>query len=98
MKRKVLYSLLLPLLVGTLTLQATPAFATFPIVSNPSPVSTNLDLGSVTLTPPTSNSPGAWSVALADTTIGTATGLTVKLLKAGSTQITFTQAASGAFS
>ena len=98
MKRKVLHSLLLPLLVGTLTLQATPAFATFPIVSNPSPVSTNLDLGSVTLTPPTSNSPGAWSVTLADTTIGTATGLTVKLLKAGSTQITFTQAASGAFS
>ena len=98
MKRKVLYSLLLPLLVGTLTLQAAPAFATFPIVSNPSPVSTNLDLGSVTLTPPTSNSPGAWSVTLADTTIGTATGLTVKLLKAGSTQITFTQAASGAFS
>ena len=97
MKRKVLHSLLLPLLVGTLTLQAAPAFATFPIVSNPSPVSTNLDLGSVTLTPPTSNSPGAWSVTLADTTIGTATGLTVKLLKAGSTQITFTQAASGAF-
>ena len=98
MKRKVLLSLLLPLLVGTLTLQATPAFATFPIVSNPSPVSTNLDLGSVTLRPPTSNSPGAWSVTLADKTIGTATGLTVKLLKAGSTQITFTQAASGAFS
>ena len=98
MKRKVLHSLLLPLLVGTLTLQAAPAFATFPIVSNPSPVSTNLDLGSVTLTPPTSNSPGAWSVTLADKTIGTATGLTVKLLKAGSTQITFTQAASGAFS
>ena len=97
MKRNSLYSLLLPLLLGTLTLQATPAFAAFPIVSNPSPVSTNLDLGSVTLTPPTSNSPGAWSVTLADTTIGTATGLTVKLLKAGSTQITFTQAASGAF-
>ena len=98
MKRKVLHSLLLPLLVGTLTLQVTPAFAAFPIVSNPSPVSVSLDLGSTTLAPPTSNSPGAWSVTLADTTIGTATGLTVKLLKAGSTQITFTQAASGAFS
>ena len=97
MKRKVLLSLLLPLLVGTLALQVEPAVAAFPIVSNPAPTSVTLDQGTVTLTPPTSNSPGAWSVALADPTVGTATGLTVKLLKAGSTQITFTQAASGAF-
>ena len=97
MKRNSLYSLLLPLFLGTLTLQATPAFAAFPIVSNPAPTAVTMDQGTVTLTPPTSNSPGAWSLTIADQTIATATGLTVKLLKAGSTQITFTQAASGAF-
>ena len=89
MKRKVLLTLFV---LGTLTLQATPAFAAFPIVSNPAPTAVTMDQGTVTLTPPTSNSPGAWSLTIADQTIATATGLTVKLLKAGSTQITFTQA------
>ncbi|MSO60043.1 MAG: hypothetical protein EXQ63_06930, partial [Ilumatobacteraceae bacterium] len=46
-----------------------------------------------TLTPPTSNSDGAWSYASSDTDVATVTGDVVTVITAGTTRITATQAA-----
>lgn len=62
-----------------------------------SPITVELDARTVVLTPPTTNSPGAWSVTLNDPTIASANGLTLTLFKTGSTGITFTIAASGEY-
>ena len=49
------------------------------------------------MTPPVSNSPGAWSISLDNPALATINGLTLTLLTVGSGQLTFTQAASGAY-
>ena len=85
------------LIVGLTSIQAPAALAAFPVVSLPTPQTIKFDQGTATLIPPTSNSPGAWSVTIADTTIATANGLVVTALKAGTTGVTYTQAASGQF-
>ena len=59
---------------------------------------TELDQKIVTLVPPTSNSDGRWVITLQDPTIATVNGLTLTLLKAGSTQITYTQLATATYS
>ena len=61
------------------------------------PTVTTIDKGTITLTPPVSNSPGAWSVLITDTRIATANGLTVTLLEVGSTSIRYFQEISGEF-
>ena len=86
------------LVFGLFSFQTPAAFATFPVVSLPVPQTAKFDQGTTTLKPPTSNSPGAWSVTVSDPTIATAKGLVVTILKAGTTGLTYTQAASGAFS
>ncbi len=50
-----------------------------------------------TLTPPTSNSPGAFSYSSSNTSVATISGSTVTVVGAGSTTITATQAASAPF-
>ncbi len=85
------------LIFGVTSIQAPAAFAAFPIVSLPVPQTVKFDQGTATLIPPTSNSPGAWSATIADTTIATVKGLVVTVLKAGTTGVTYTQAASGDF-
>jgi hypothetical protein len=84
-------------LAAALILPSQPAQAATTIVGVLSPITVALDLRSVVLTPPVTNSPGAWSVTVNDPTIATANGLTLTLLKAGSTGITFTIAASGEY-
>ena len=85
------------LIFGLTSIQAPAAFATFPRVSLPFPQTVQFDQGTTTLVPPTSNSPGAWTATLADPTIATVRGLVVTVLKAGTTGVTYTQAASGEF-
>jgi hypothetical protein len=85
------------LIFGLTSIQAPAAFATFPRVSLPVPQTVKFDQGTTTLVPPTSNSPGAWTATVADPTIATVRGLVVTVLKAGTTGITYTQAASGEF-
>jgi hypothetical protein len=85
------------LIFGLSSIQAPVAFASFPVVSLPVPQTVKFDQGTTTLIPPTSNSPGAWSATITDPTIATVRGLVVTVLKAGTTGITYTQAASGAF-
>ena len=85
------------LIIGLCSIQAPVAFAAFPVVSLPVPQTVKFDQGTTTLIPPTSNSPGAWTATVADPTIATVKGLVVTVLKAGTTGITYTQAASGEF-
>jgi hypothetical protein len=85
------------LIFGLSSIQAPVAFAAFPVVSLPVPQTVKFDQGTTTLTPPTSNSPGVWTATVADPTIATVKGLVVTVLKAGTTGITYTQAASGSF-
>ncbi|HEY4898984.1 MAG TPA: hypothetical protein VIH79_04615 [Candidatus Nanopelagicaceae bacterium] len=74
-----------------------PSFATTTRLGTVSTTEVGLDQKTVTLTPPTSNSPGAWVITVDDSTIASVSGLTLTLLKAGSAQITYTQLASGVF-
>jgi len=85
------------LVLGLFSLQTPAAFAAFPIVSLPVPQTAKFDQGTATLIPPTSNSPGAWSATATDPTIATIKGLVATILQAGTTGITYTQAASGTF-
>lgn len=85
------------LIFGLTSFQTPVAFAAFPVVSLPVPQSAQFDQGTATLVPPNSNSPGAWSATATDPTIATIKGLVATILKAGTTGITYTQAASGTF-
>ena len=89
--------LILLSLVATAVAPLQSAQAATTIVGALSPITVALDSRTVVLTPPVTNSPGTWSVTVNDTTIATASGLTLTLLKAGSTGITFTIAASGEY-
>ena len=86
------------LVLGLFSIQTPVAFADFPIVSLPTPQTVKFDQGTATLIPPTSNAPGAWTATVSDPTIATVKGLVVTILKAGTTGVTYTQAASGSFS
>ena len=56
-----------------------------------------IDQHTITVKPPVSNSPGAWSLSLDNSSLATINGLTLTLIGVGSGQLTFTQAASGAY-
>lgn len=94
MKKKLIAAVLV---FGLASISVPAAFAAYPIVSLPSPQTVKFDQGTSTLIPPTSNSPGVWTATIADSTIATVKGLVVTVLKAGTTGITYTQAASGEF-
>lgn len=85
------------LVMGLVSFQTPVANAAFPIIALPLPTTVNFDAKTITLVPPTSNSPGAWTLDIADKTIATNVGMVVTILKTGSTRVTFTQAPSGAF-
>lgn len=90
--------LIIGALIFSLTaINAPTALAAFPRVSLPVTQSVKFDDGSITLIPPTSNSPGTWSATADDPTIARINGLVATVLKAGSTGVTYTQAASGDF-
>jgi hypothetical protein len=82
-------------LIGTLA--PTSAQAAVTIISAPTAVTVTLTQKTVTLVPPPSNSPGAWSIEIDNPKIATANGLNLTLLSAGSSIIRYVQAASGAY-
>ena len=95
MKRKVI----LPLALVLFSLASIPtAWSASTRLGSISAITTKLDQGTITVTPPTTNSPGAFSISFDDPAIASAKGLVVTLLAPGNTRITFTQAASGAYS
>ena len=84
------------LVIATFIAPATASGAVT-IISTPTATTVALTLKTVTLVPPTSNSPGAWSIEIDNPKIATANGLTLTLLSAGSSIIRFAQAESGAY-
>ena len=84
-------------LVITTLLTPTSAVGAVTIIATPTATTITLTQKTVTLVPPKSNSPGAWSVEIENPKIATANGLTLTLLSAGSTIIRFAQAASNAY-
>ena len=93
MRNKVIVTLALVSLFSSAT-AFNPAQAALTIISKQAEATTTtIDKKTITLTPPTSNSPGAWSVIIDNPAIATANGLTVTLLSVGSTVIRYVQAA-----
>ncbi len=91
-------SKLVAALALVLTVVAAPSVsAVTTIVGVFSSMSTTLDHKLFVLTPPPSNSPGAWSFTIADSTIATVSGNVATLIGVGATQVTATQAASGVY-
>jgi len=67
------------------------------IISTPTAVTVSLTQKTLTLVPPTSNSPGSWSIEIDNPKIATANGLNLTLLSAGTSVIRYVQAASGSY-
>jgi hypothetical protein len=67
------------------------------IIATPTATTVSLTQKTITLTPPATNSPGAWSIEIENPKIATANGLTLTLLSAGTSIIRYAQAASGAY-
>jgi hypothetical protein len=84
------------LLISTLIVPAT-AVSAVTIIATPTATTVSLTQKTITLTPPATNSPGAWSIEIENPKIATANGLTLTLLSAGTSIIRYAQAASGAY-
>ena len=96
--RKKSSALLLSALLGLSLTVAPSANAALTIISfRPEATVTTIDRGTIALTPPVSNSPGAWSVIIDNPQVATANGLNVTLLRVGTTVIRYVQDASGGF-
>jgi hypothetical protein len=84
------------LLISTLIVPTT-AVGAVTIIATPTATTVSLTQKTITLTPPATNSPGAWSIEIENPKIATASGLTLTLLSAGTSIIRYAQAASGAY-
>jgi limonene-1,2-epoxide hydrolase len=84
------------LVISTLVVPAT-AVGAVTIIATPTATTVSLTQKTITLTPPATNSPGAWSIEIENPKIATANGLTLTLLSAGTSIIRYAQAASGAY-
>ena len=84
------------LVISTLVIPAT-AVGAVTIIATPTATTVSLTQKTITLTPPATNSPGAWSIEIDNPKIATSSGLTLTLLSAGTSIIRFAQAASGAY-
>ena len=84
------------LVVSTLIAPAT-AVGAVTIIATPTATTVSFTQKTITLTPPATNSPGAWSIEIDNPKIATANGLTLTLLSAGTSIIRYAQAASGAY-
>ena len=84
------------LVISTLIARA-QAVGAVTIIATPTATMVSLDQKTITLTPPRTNSPGAWSIEIENPKIASANGLTLTLLSAGTSIIRYAQAASGAY-
>ena len=73
------------------------AHATAPSVGTFSRMNATMDQRTITIQPPTSNSPGRWSFTSSDPTVATISGNIITLLNHGYARITGMQAASGQY-
>ena len=84
------------LIIATFNVPATAGGAVT-IIATPTATTVSLTQKTITLKPPATNSPGAWSIEIENPKIATANGLTLTLLSAGTSIIRYAQAASGAY-
>ena len=84
-------------LVITTLLTPASAVGAVTIIATPTATTVTLTQKTITLVPPKSNSPGAWSIEFDNPKIATANGLNLTLLSAGTSIIRYVQAASGAY-
>ena len=84
------------IVISTLIAPAT-AVGAVTIIATPTATTVSLTQKTISLTPPATNSPGAWSIEIDNPKIATANGLTLTLLSAGTSIIRYAQAASGAY-
>ena len=82
---------------GIVATQIAPADATTTQLGSLTIITVPLDQHTIAVKPPASNSPGAWSLSLDNSSIATIKGLTLTLIGVGVGQLTFTQAAAGAY-
>ena len=99
MKNKVVALVLIGVLVSSVLvgLISSANAALNSISIRPDATVTTIDKGTITLTPPVSKSPGAWTVEITDTRIATANGLIITLKAVGTTVIRYVQPATGEF-
>ena len=99
MKNKVVALVLIGVLVSSVLvgLISSANAALNSISIRPDATVTTIDKGTITLTPPVSKSPGAWTVEITDTRIATANGLIITLKEVGTTVIRYVQPATGEF-
>lgn len=82
--------------LGSVTLAA-PAQAVAPTIGNFAPITTVWGVGAVTITPPTSNSSGAWSYVSGNTNVATVSGSTLIIIGVGTTTLTAVQTATAQY-
>lgn len=89
---------LLFLVFGILISSVSPVSAVAPTVGSFTAISTTWGPQvEVTITPPTSNSLGAWSYSSSNTSVATVSGAVLNILSVGTSTITATQAAAGEY-
>jgi len=92
------HGLVTVLIASLLGLALTPtAQATATILGPFSAITTVMGVGKITVVPPTSNSNGAWTFSSSNLKVATVSGNQLSILSAGSSTITATQSAIGAF-
>ena len=91
-------TLVLALAIAIISVALAPiAQATTTILGAFPKISVSYGVGTYTMVPPTSNSPGPWSYTSSDLKVATVNGGVLNILSTGYTTITATQAASGVY-
>jgi hypothetical protein len=94
--RKLIFSA--AIVISSFALVATGVQTSFADVpSAAAPLKVSLDSKTATVTVPATSQATTWTITLADPTLATVSGTTLTLLKAGSTEMTFTPAATGPY-
>lgn len=91
------YTYSIATLFASLVVSSAPAQATFTILGQFPIITTAYGVGSVTIIPPTTNSPAPWSFTSSNTKVATISGKTINVIGAGTSTITASQAATGKF-
>lgn len=91
-------SLVLALAIAIISVAIAPIAQATTTIFGPFPrITTTYGVGTFTIVPPTTNSPGPWSYVSSNPRVATVTGGVLNILSTGTSTITATQAASGVY-
>ncbi len=97
MRTKKFYLGLVFALVVSLSSSLAPTEATFTVLGPFPIITTTYGVGTLPLTPPTSNSPAPWAFTSSNVKVATIAGKTITVVGAGTSTITASQAATGVY-